>query len=228
MMLSGSAPLSGEVQAFLKCCFVCSFPEGYGLTETAGAACCAFSNDPATGHIGGILGCTKVRTKDVPEMGYHYEMEDGSDPKGEICFKGPSIFTGYYKNPEKTAEAFDEEGWFHTGDVGVIMKNGSMKIIDRAKNIFKLSQGEYIAPEKLENVYIQSNFIAQVWVHGDSLQSWVIAFVVVDPDALTAWAKSNSMDAKTALASDELKQAVYEDMLRLAKANKFNSLEKPK
>lgn len=97
MMLSGSAPLSGEVQAFLKCCFCCPFPEGYGLTETAGAACCAFSDDPNTGHIGGILACTKVRTKDVPEMNYHYNDPDGN-PKGEICFKGPSIFTGYYKN----------------------------------------------------------------------------------------------------------------------------------
>lgn len=190
LLLSGSAPLSGEVQAFLKCCFACPFPEGYGLTETAGAACAAFSTDGMTGHVGGILACTKVRTRDVPEMGYHYVDPENpnADPKGEICFKGPSIFTGYYKNPEKTAEAFDEEGWFRTGDVGVILPNGAMKIIDRAKNIFKLAQGEYIAPEKLENIYVQSGYIAQICVHGDSLQDYCVAIIVVDPDKLKEYA----------------------------------------
>ena len=77
-----------------------------------------------------------------------------SNPRGEICFKGNSVFEGYFKAPDKNAEAFDEEGWLKSGDVGMIFPNGSLKIIDRAKNIFKLSQGEYIAPEKLENIYI--------------------------------------------------------------------------
>ena len=72
---------------------------------------------------------------------------------------GPSIMKGYFKNPEKTAETLTADGWLFTGDVGLVKENGSIKIIDRAKNIFKLSQGEYIAPEKLENVYVQSNFI---------------------------------------------------------------------
>ena len=121
---------------------------------------------------------------------------------------------------EKTKESFEgDSGWFKTGDVGVVLPNGSMKIIDRAKNIFKLSQGEYVAPEKVENVYIQSNYIGQVWVHGDSTKDYCVAFVVV------AAGKIQEMDSTNA---DEFKKKIYDDMMRLAKDNKFNSLEKPK
>jgi long-chain acyl-CoA synthetase len=74
--------------------------------------------------------------------------------------KGNSVFSGYYKRPEKTAEAFDKDGWFKTGDVAMIYPNGSAKIIDRSKNIFKLSQGEYIAPEKIENIFTLSKYIS--------------------------------------------------------------------
>merc|ERR1712222_92729 len=101
--------------------------------------------------------------------------------------KGPGIFSGYYKRPDKTAECFDSEGWFQTGDVGMIYPNGSIKIIDRSKNIFKLSQGEYIAPEKLENIFVLSPFIAQSMVYGDSIKSCLVAIVVVDEIAAKKW-----------------------------------------
>ena len=74
--------------------------------------------------------------------------------------KGSSVTSGYYKRPDKTKEAFDNDGWFKTGDVAMIFQNGSAKIIDRSKNIFKLSQGEYIAPEKIENIFDLSPLIA--------------------------------------------------------------------
>lgn len=93
-------------------------------------------------------------------------------------FYGPSIMKGYFKNPEKTAEAF-KDGWLLSGDVGSVQPNGALKIIDRAKNIFKLSQGEYIAPEKLENVYMKSSWVDQIWIHGESLQTTILAFIVV-------------------------------------------------
>ena len=85
----------------------------------------------------------------------NYMHTDTPNPRGEVLFWGPSIMKGYFRNPEKTAESFHGE-WLCSGDVGEIFPNGAIKIIDRAKNIFKLSQGEYIAPEKLEGISIIS------------------------------------------------------------------------
>jgi long-chain acyl-CoA synthetase len=90
---------------------------------------------------------------------YSNGTNEDPTPKGEVMMWGPSIMKGYFKNPEKTAEAVTPDGWLYSGDVGAVFPNGALKIIDRAKNIFKLSQGEYIAPEKLENVYVKSPFV---------------------------------------------------------------------
>ena len=116
----------------------------------------------------------------------NYYNTDKPYPRGEICFWGPSVMNGYYKNPEKTKEAMHGE-WVRSGDVGMILDTGAIKIFDRAKNIFKLSQGEYLAPEKLENVYIQSSWVAQIWIHGDSLHDWVLAIIVLDPDRINKY-----------------------------------------
>lgn len=152
IMVTGSAPIDPQVLNFLKVCFCCPILEGYGQTESTAASTITSTIDPKAGHVGGPLPCLKIRLRDIPEM--EYKSTDKPNPRGEICFKGPSIFPGYYDNDEKTKEALSEDGWLASGDVGMIFPNGSIKIIDRAKNIFKLAQGEYIAPEKLENVYI--------------------------------------------------------------------------
>ena len=114
-------------------------------------------------------------------------VHTNNPPRGEICFWSPSVMKRYFMYPEKTNEAL-KNGWLHTGDVGEIQPNFSIKVIDRAKNIFKLSQGEYIAPEKLEGVYVQSEFVAQNWIHGDSHKDYVIGFFVVDPERIKRWA----------------------------------------
>jgi long-chain acyl-CoA synthetase len=92
-----------------------------------------------------------------------------------------------------------------------------------------LSQGEYIAPEKLENVYVQSSFVAQVWIYGDSLRDYIVGFFVVDPVAVKKYCTETGKTQDAALMDDaEFKQAVYDDLMTLAVANKLNGLEKVK
>lgn len=157
LMITGSAPIDQSVLEYLKICFCCPIHEGYGLTETSGGSTITKANDPVNGHVGAPIKYLRIKLKDVPEMGYH--ASDKPYPRGEILFKGPQVFSGYFDRPDKTAECFEPGNWFKTGDVGMIYPNGTVKIIDRAKNIFKLSQGEYIAPEKLENIFVLSPFV---------------------------------------------------------------------
>ena len=212
VMLSGSAPIEPAVVSFLSAAFCCYMFEGYGSTETCCFGALTFNNDFTTGHIGGPpYGC-QLKLIDIPEMGYLTKDKQG--PKGEICLKGPSIFKGYYKEKELTREALTVDGWFATGDVGHIREDGKLSLIDRKKNIFKLAHGEYIAPEKLENIYTaNSPFIFQLFVYGDSLKSYLVAIVVLDPEI------------KSKLNNAISKSVVLKDMERIAQHNNLNSFE---
>ena len=100
--------------------------------------------------------------------------------------------------PDKSAETIDKDGWAHTGDIGYWNENGNLVIFDRKKNIFKLAQGEYIAPEKIELVLGKHELVAQSFVYGDSLQASLVAVVVPDPDQLPAWAKAEGINGDLA------------------------------
>ncbi|XP_053086948.1 long-chain-fatty-acid--CoA ligase 1a isoform X3 [Pangasianodon hypophthalmus] len=165
LMITGAAPVSPTVLTFLRAALGCQFYEGYGQTECTAGCSMSLPGDWTAGHVGPPLPCNYVKLLDVAEMSYY-----AANGEGEVCVKGPNVFHGYLKDPEKTAEAIDIDGWLHTGDIGKWLPNGTLKIIDRKKHIFKLAQGEYIAPEKIENIYIHSDPVAQVFVHGDSLQ----------------------------------------------------------
>lgn len=184
-IVSGASPLSPDVMEFLRICFG-QVIEGYGMTETACVISALDKDDISIGHVGAPSPACEVKLVDVPEM--NYTSNDQPHPRGEICVRGPIVFQGYYKDEVQTREVIDEDGWFHTGDIGLWLPGGRLKIIDRKKNIFKLAQGEYIAPEKIENVYSKCKFVAQCFVYGDSLNSSLVAVVCVDPDVFKAWA----------------------------------------
>ncbi|KAI8991514.1 hypothetical protein BDF20DRAFT_845057 [Mycotypha africana] len=183
ILITGSAPIGKDVMQFLRIALCCDIREGYGATETCAASTIHYENEYKAGHIGAPFTCNELKLVDVPEMDY---LSTDPYPRGEICIRGPNVFKGYYKDEEKTKEALDDEGWYHTGDIGMIDERGCFVIIDRKKNIFKLAQGEYIAPEKIENIYAKDPIIAQIYLHGDSLQNSLVAIVVPEPETLSA------------------------------------------
>ncbi|XP_074343151.1 long chain acyl-CoA synthetase 6, peroxisomal-like [Apium graveolens] len=192
-IVSGASPLSPDVMEFLRVCFG-QVVEGYGMTETACLISALDKDDILIGHVGAPSPSCEVKLKDVPEM--NYTSDDQPHPRGEICVRGPIVFQGYYKDEVQTREVIDGDGWFHTGDIGLWLPGGRLKIIDRKKNIFKLAQGEYIAPEKIENVYSKCKFVAQCFVYGDSLNSSLVAVVSIDPDVFKAWAVAEGFKSK--------------------------------
>ncbi|KAK2849535.1 hypothetical protein Q5P01_009369 [Channa striata] len=226
LMITGAAPISPTVLTFLRAAVGCQFYEGYGQTECTAGCTLTMSGDWTAGHVGAPLPCNSVKLVDVPEMNYW-----AVNGEGEVCVKGPNVFLGYLKDPEKTAETIDADGWVHTGDIGKWLPNGTLKIVDRKKHIFKLAQGEYIAPEKIEAVYLRSDAVAQVFVHGDSLQSCLVGIVVPDPDFLSSWTKRTlglQGSYQELCGKGEVKAAILEDMLRLGKQGGLKSFEQVK
>lgn len=228
--LTGSAPISKETIDFLKIAFCCPIYEGYGQTENTGAATVTMPGDRLSGHVGGILPTFLLKLQDVPEMNYYSTDEKDGEPhpRGEVCLKGPGVFVGYFKEPEKTAETLDKDGWLHTGDIGEIQPNGALRIIDRKKNIFKLSQGEYIAAEKLELLYAKSPLIAQIFVYGDSLQAYLVAIVVPDRVEVEKQHGGKIKDYKAHINSKEFHKQILGWFNQVKTEQKLNSLEVPK
>ncbi|KAL3875983.1 hypothetical protein ACJMK2_033876 [Sinanodonta woodiana] len=224
-VIIGSAPLEDRVLSFCRCAFGCLILEGYGQTEATAGITFSVPGDSATGQVGAPLPGCMVKLVDVPEMDYY-----AKDDKGEICAKGPGVFLGYYKNPEKTEEALDSDGWLHTGDIGMWLPGGTLKIIDRKKNIFKLAQGEYIAAEKIENTYMRSQFVAQCFVEGDSLQPYIMGVIVPDEEVLFKWAgeKGLTKDFRQLCASEKVKSMILADILQTGKTAKLKGFEQVK
>jgi long-chain acyl-CoA synthetase len=172
---------------FLKVAIGAQVIQGYGMTETAAIIAVMYPEDNNTGLVGPPCTCNEVRLEDVPEMNYGHD----------------NVFVGYFKNEEETKKTI-VDGWLHTGDIGRWNNNGTLSIIDRRKNIFKISQGEYIAAEKIELVYAKSPAVGQIWVYGNSFKSFVLAVVVPNAEYVFNHAKSNGMWPDTSVAGTTL------------------------
>ncbi|HOF81300.1 MAG TPA: long-chain fatty acid--CoA ligase [Bacteroidales bacterium] len=147
--------------------------EGYGLTETSPVIAVGYPFWPKIkfGTVGPILEGVEVKF----------------DEEGEILVKGPNVMMGYYKDPEYTKQVFDEEGWFHTGDIGMMVDGEFLKITDRKKEIFKLSSGKYVAPQLIENKFKESIFIEQTMVVGEN-EKFASALISPNFNYLHFWA----------------------------------------
>ncbi|KAB7503360.1 Long-chain-fatty-acid--CoA ligase 1 [Armadillidium nasatum] len=225
LLVVGSAPLAGNVLTFMRCALGCVIVEGYGQTECVAPATLTVQGDYKPEHVGTPLPSNAIKLVDVPEMDYY-----AAQGQGEVCIKGANVSQGYFKDPEKTKEAIDSQGWLHTGDVGEWLPNGTLKIIDRKKHIFKLSQGEYIVPEKIESIYLRSPYVGQVFVHGESLKSYVVGIIVPDVEEVKSWARSNGISGTLSVLCNDprVKQLILDDITERGKNAGLKSFEQVK
>ncbi len=156
--------------------------EGYGLTETSPVI--SVNNLEENGAMFGTVG-TIIK---------HVSVKIAED--GEILCKGPNVMLGYYKRPDLTNEAIDEQGWFHTGDIGVMIDNHFLKITDRKKEIFKTSGGKFIAPQALENKFKESPFIEQIMVIGEN-KNFAASLIVPSFSHLRSWCEHKGIAAES-------------------------------
>ena len=233
LMAVGSAPISNDILKFQKICFGVSIVEGYGQTEALGFQFgLEFDDTKTCGYVGGIFDHLEFKLIDVPEMNYFAtnKTEDGRpNPQGEILIRGSSVFAGYYKNKAQFEETVDKDGWLHSGDIGEIGLGGALRIIDRAKNIFKLSQGEYIAPDRLGEIYKSSKSVAEIFVTGNSLKSTIVAMICPDESGLRELAKNNGVnedsDFETLCKTEKIKALVIAELKQVAITNQLKGFE---
>ncbi|KAI8905752.1 hypothetical protein DFJ77DRAFT_435296 [Powellomyces hirtus] len=230
IVLTGAAPISPDIIEFVRIVMGCQVLEGYGQTESSAAGFVTTVGDyqfPFGSHVGTPFPSCEYKLIDVPSMNYF--ATDKPNPRGEILIRGHLVMKGYFKEPKLTKEAIDEDGWLHTGDVGEILPNGTLKIVDRVKNIFKLSQGEYIAPEKVEQK-IKTTYMLQVYVYGDSLQSSLVTIIVPDPETFPGWAADHGFNGslEDACKNKDVTVAVLKDIQQLGKKSGLHAFEIPR
>lgn len=226
---SASAPLAASTLAYLKASLNIGARQLYGLTESGGAVTSTSEYDSKPGTSGSISPTIELRLRGVRDMGY-----DVSKLEGEVMLRGPQMFKGYYYNQEETNKCINEHGWFHTGDIGHIDERGRLAITDRVKNFFKLAQGEYVSPEKIENRYLSANpIINQLYVHGNSLKSYLVGIAGIDYEQGLKFLNSEFGINKIDMSEEEMlahmnKVEVKTKLLHLLNENvrgKLNGLE---
>ena len=170
----GSAPLSAEVTAFMQSLLELELHDCYGSTETGMAILDHKVRRPLV---------VDYKLVDVPELGYF--ATDSPHPRGELLLKTNVLVPGYYKRPEVSAEVFDADGLYHTGDIMAEIGPDELVYVDRSKNVLKLSQGEFVAVSKLEAEFVNSPLVRQIFVYGNSERAYLLAVVVPTEQALS-------------------------------------------
>ncbi len=194
LAISGGAPLSAEIAEFFHAIDIL-LVEGYGLTECTTAASTNTHEAYRFGTVGRPLPGTEVKL-----------AEDG-----ELLIRSETVFQGYFKEPEATAEVLGKDGWLRTGDIAEIDEDGFLKITDRKKDIIVTAGGKNVAPQNLENDLKTSKYVSQAMVVGDR-QPYIAALITLDPEALPVWAAERGLPADLdALArTDEVQQLIQE------------------
>ncbi|WP_062989422.1 carboxylic acid reductase [Nocardia anaemiae] len=199
----GSAPLAAEMKTFMESVIEMDLHDGYGSTEAGGAI-----------MVDNVIRRPPVldyKLVDVPELGYF--GTDRPHPRGELLLKTTTMIPGYYKRPEVTAEIFDADGFYRTGDIVAELGPDELVYLDRRNNVLKLSQGEFVAVAHLESVYASSPLLEQIFVYGSSERAYLLAVIVPTEETL------RGADPKAAL-SDSLQ--------RIAKEADLESYEVPR
>ncbi|CAG0912863.1 unnamed protein product [Notodromas monacha] len=199
----GGAPLSPETQEFIRTCLGCKVVQGYGLTETTAAATLQSWDDMNLGSVGSPLSCCDIKLVNWDEG--NYKVTDSPNPRGEVHIGGDNVSMGYYKNPQKTAEDFYEtldevnggiRRWFKSGDIGEMLPEGVVKIIDRKKDLVKLQYGEYVSLGKVETELSTLPIVDTICIYGDPTKLFTVALVVPNQKQIEA------MAAKIGVAGD--------------------------
>lgn len=241
--LFGGGPLSGTVQDFIRAAFDIPLVQGYGLTETCAGLAIQDPEDFRHSVQGVALPCCEVKLESTPDVkdkaGLPYLSTDRKDVdgndilgRGEICTRGGQVTSGYYMQEDKTKEEFRDDGWFHTGDIGQFMSDGSIRIVDRKKNLVKLKGGEYIALEQMESVYGGSNFVdaiaGGICCYGDGDMDRPVALLQLSEPYTMKWAKKNGIEGDFAKVKEDPKlyEAVMEDLKQEHAESGLSHLEK--
>lgn len=228
MMFLGSAPTKGEVLEFFRTSLGCLIFEGYGQTEMTCAATCNVIQERDCGQVGPPCRGLKIKLVDVEESQWTAENN-----MGELCMKGDIVMRGYYNDEQTTREAIDGDGWLHSGDIARWTERGALQIIDRKKHIFKLSQGEYVIPEKIENCLTTHEAISAVFVDGNSLYPYAVALVEPDEHYLARFAEGENLLYENFFKTESkeyriLSEHLLSEIKLLGKNNGLNSFEIPK
>jgi long-chain acyl-CoA synthetase len=204
--VSGGAALSKEIEEFFWAAGI-TILQGYGLTETAPVCNVNLPNQMRFGAVGKVIPHVKIKI-DTSEW---TSVKDRPFPEGEICYKGPNVFQGYWKNDAATKECFDKDGWFHTGDIGYLDGDGYLFITDRKKEIIVMSNGKKVPPQNLENALKMQTHVAQAMVIGDD-RNYIAALLVPDWEQLDKFALANGIATtdRAQLVADQRVVSLFE------------------